>query len=231
MLLSLVMLAGFTGAHPNPFSWEGELAPGQAIEVQNTYGSILAQAAAGGHAEVLAQNSGIQVSVTRNPHGVSIRAVPAENPELASPVDFVVSVPPGVRFIGRTINGNVEARALHGNAAGYTVNGDVRISADGATEAVTVNGSVTVSLETAATVSRALRFTSVNGGVTLLVPDHLRANLRASTLHGRIQSDFPLAVQALQSGEGALGMLGGGGPELRLATVNGSIRLRRKPGA
>jgi hypothetical protein len=47
----------------------------------------------------------------------------------------------------------------------------------------------------------------------------------AATLHGRIHTDFPLAVSHGLVGHHASGTVGAGGRKVDLNTVNGAIRL------
>ena len=57
-------------------------------------------------------------------------------------VDFEARVPSGVKFIGRTINGNIEAEPLLSEVEARTVNGTIRVSTAGYAQARTVNGSI-----------------------------------------------------------------------------------------
>src|SRR5258708_32870048 len=79
-------------------------------------------------------------------------------------VDFAVGGPAGVRFLGKTVNGEVAAADLAGDVQANTVNGSIRISTAGYAEAQTVNGEIVASLGRA-TWSNALEFRTVNGGM------------------------------------------------------------------
>ena len=50
-------------------------------------------------------------------------------------------------------------------------------------------------------------------------------NFYAETVHGSITSDFPVTLRGKFGPKEISGKIGKGGHELRLATVNGSIRL------
>jgi DUF4097 and DUF4098 domain-containing protein YvlB len=91
----------------------------------------------------------------------------------------------GVKFVGRTINGGVEADSLNGDAEGYTVNGSVKLSTTGLALASTVNGSLNLSMGRAEWPNGA-KFSTVNGGITLRLPTYLAAQLNASTENGDI---------------------------------------------
>jgi hypothetical protein len=139
-------------------------------------------------------------------------------------VRFEVHVPVGVKFVGRTINGGVEADSLNGDAEGYTVNGSVKLSTTGLALASTVNGSLSLSMGRADWPNGA-KFSTVNGGITLRLPSYLAAQLNASTENGDINSDFPITVTGQVSRRRLSGTIGNGGPELTLSTVNGGINL------
>jgi DUF4097 and DUF4098 domain-containing protein YvlB len=141
-------------------------------------------------------------------------------------VEFAVRVPAGVRFIGRTVNGDVEADSLAADAEVHSVNGKVRVSTTGAAQAHTVNGSIRASMGASAW-SRPLEFHTVNGSITVDLPAAASARVEASTVNGHISTDFPLTIRGGFSGRHITGTIGGGGPELSLETVNGSIELRK----
>jgi DUF4097 and DUF4098 domain-containing protein YvlB len=70
-------------------------------------------------------------------------------------------------------------------------------------------------------------FTTVNGSVNVTLPASLGAEVEASTVNGSIDSDFPLLVHGKISPRKITGTIGSGGRELKLTTVNGSIRIRK----
>jgi hypothetical protein len=232
------------------FDWRGQLGSGQVLEVKGINGEIHAGLAGSGEAEVHAIKSAnrsdpASVRVQAVPHagGVTICAVypdvPGGAPNSCEPgpnnheqtrnndtqVRFDVRVPAGVKFVGRTVNGDVVAESLDGDAEGHTVNGSVRITTTGTARANTVNGSLDVTMGRTDWPDGA-RFSTVNGGITLRVPSFLSANLKASVLNGSIETDFPITVTGSVSRRKLEGTIGTGGQELNLTTVNGSIRLK-----
>ena len=238
-------------ALPSDFSWHGQLTPGQSIEIKGVNGSIRAEKASGTEVTVeaskFARHSDVRsVTVQVVPHadGVTICAVyPSSDwgrPNECAPgsggrmntdnndvrVEFTVRVPAGVRFIGRSVNGEVEADSLASDVTAHTVNGKIRIATTGWAEAKTVNGAVTARLGQTAG-SRPVEFETVNGSIDLELPAAANATLHASTVNGHISTDFPLMVRGKFTGREITGSIGQGGPELNLRTVNGSIDLRR----
>jgi DUF4097 and DUF4098 domain-containing protein YvlB len=142
-------------------------------------------------------------------------------------VRFAVGVPPGVRFVGRAVNGDVDAQGLQGPVALATVNGAAAFSTAAYGEAATVNGSIRGTMG-AAGWQDGLSFRTVNGSITLELPSDLSAEVRASTVNGEILTDFPLNATGRISRRQVAGTIGRGGRRLDLDTVNGSVRLRRR---
>ncbi|HEV2150627.1 MAG TPA: DUF4097 family beta strand repeat-containing protein [Longimicrobiaceae bacterium] len=258
--LVLMLLAGGPMAAAaqtaQDFRWSGVIPAGQRVEVKGINGAIRAEPSSGREVEVTAvRRAGRRgdvedVRIETVPHdgGVTIcaiyptprgqrenRCTPGENWQASNDnndvsVDFVVRVPRGVHFLGRTVNGAVEAERMPANAFVSTVNGAVRVSAVGVVEASTVNGDIDAATGTA-NPGRDLEFRTVNGNITLRVPADFRAQVRAKLLNGNVSSDFPITVtRGRFVGAGASGEIGSGGRRLDLETVNGSIRIRRAGG-
>ena len=72
-----------------------------------------------------------------------------------------------------------------------------------------------------------MRRSTVNGGITLNLPATLSTEIRAETLNGDIDSDFPMTVSGRFGPRRVRATIGAGGRTLELKTVNGSIRLRK----
>ncbi len=238
-------------AQPSDFSWHGQLAAGKSIEIKGVNGTIRAERASGTEVEVEANKfarrsdvRSVTVQVVPHAEGVTICAVyPSDDWGRANEcapgsggrmhtnnndvrVEFTVRVPAGVQFIGRTVNGAVEAETLASDVTAHSVNGKIRISTSGWAEAETVNGSISARVgQTAGT--RATELETVNGSIELELPATANAALHARTVNGRISTDFPFVIRGSFSGREISGTIGQGGPELNLKTVNGSIELRR----
>ena len=142
-------------------------------------------------------------------------------------VHFTVRMPAGVDFIGKSVNGDVSIEGVTGDAVARTVNGDVRVSAAGKVEASTVNGSIDAAMG-AANFDDDLEFHTVNGSITLELPEGVNADVSASTVNGGMETDFPLTVQGRWGPRHLRGTIGSGGKSINLETVNGTIALRRQ---
>ncbi len=242
-----------TASSSDEFRWSGRVAAGRTIEIKGINGDVRAEASQGNEVEVTATKTGrrsdpktVEIRVIEHEGGVTICAVyPSADSGRANTcapdegghmnikdndvsVMFNVRVPQGVRFSGRTVNGGIETGALGGDVDARTVNGSIKVSAAGIARAKTVNGSITASLGRADW-SGELDFKTVNGTITLDLPSDTSAEVNAETLNGDISTDFPLTILGRVSRRHLNGTIGssGGGRELSLKTVNGSIRLRR----
>ena len=138
-------------------------------------------------------------------------------------VRFDVSVPTGVRFAGRMVNGAIRAEDLTADVRAQTVNGSVRLSTSQGASAKTVNGSVRVSFGETTWEGEAA-FETVNGSIRLTVPESVNADVEIRTTNGRITTDLPITTTRATRRR-VEGTLGEGGSDLRLKTVNGSITL------
>jgi hypothetical protein len=236
-------------AQQAPFRWQGQLAAGQTIEVRGINGNIRATGVPGADAEVTAVKrarrsdpDSVRINVVQHGNGVTICAVYLTSSSGSQrndcnqqgnnlrdndvQVDFTVRVPTGINLVARTVNGNVEADSTSANADVKTVNGNVQFSAAGYGQAETVNGSITASLQRADW-TEPLKFSTVNGGITVDLPTDTNADVRAQVVNGNITSDFPMLVSGRLDPRRANLTLGSGGRTLDLKTVNGSIALRR----
>ncbi|HSG46330.1 MAG TPA: hypothetical protein VLA43_00820, partial [Longimicrobiales bacterium] len=138
-------------------------------------------------------------------------------------VEWEVRVPRGVLFTGRTVNGDVDATGLTEAVDVATVNGSITIGTDGFATARTVNGSIDARM--AGALRSDVSFETVNGSIELDVQDGMGAEVDASWLNGGLETEIPFQVQGRIGRRSAHGTLGGGGPIMRLRTVNGSIRI------
>ena len=252
-LAPLVVAAALPFARPaaaqGEFHWKGQVAAGKTIEIKGVNGDVSAVAGSG-DVEVTAVKHAhrsdpdeVKIEVVPHEGGVTICAVypsysrrqntcePDEGGHMNTQdndvvVDFTVRVPAGVRFVGRTVNGAVDAANLGGDVEANTVNGSIHVSTSGYAQASTVNGSITASLGRAGW-SDVLEFHTVNGAITLDLPANVSTEVRASTVNGDIETDFPLMVTGRLGPRRVTGTIGSGGRRLALETVNGSIRLRK----
>jgi hypothetical protein len=249
---AFVLQIGAGLAAAQDFTWAGAVPQGRAIEIKGVNGDIRAEPSGSNQVEVLAVKSAqrddpasVRIQVVPHEGGVTICAVypsrEGSRPNECAPgeggrnnvqnndvtVRFTVRVPAGVTFIGKTVNGDVEAMRLNGDVVTTTVNGSVTFSTTGGGRASTVNGSIRGDMGRADWTDT-LSMKTVNGSITLTLPATLNTEVRASTVNGDITADFPITVQGRVSRRRLDGTIGAGGRVLALDTVNGSITLKRE---
>jgi Toastrack DUF4097 len=240
------------GAAAQDFRWHGALAQGQSIEVKGVNGDVRAEPSGSNEVEVTAEKrarrddpASVQIQVVPHAGGVTICAVypsrEGSRPNECLPGDagrmntqnndvtvrFTVHVPAGVHFVGKTVNGEVEASRLNGDVSLSTVNGSATFSTTGTGRASTVNGSIRGEMGRADWSDR-LEMATVNGSITLTFPPGLNTDVNASTVNGAITTEFPLSSTGRVSRRRVEGTIGAGGRSLSLESVNGSITLKKQ---
>jgi DUF4097 and DUF4098 domain-containing protein YvlB len=116
----------------------------------------------------------------------------------------VVGVEGGVK--AETVNGNIVVRECSGSAALSTVNGGIELYTN------RLDRSEDVALE------------AVNGSLDLYLAAAIGAEVQAESVNGTIRNDFGLEVhKGKYVGSDLSGVIGGGGGNVQLETVNGSI--------
>lgn len=157
-------------------------------------------------------------------------------------VEYRVWVPRSARLDIGSVNGGVQLTGTHGRAHLQTTNGAIsvaRVTGDlelsttnggidvtdsaGAVRAASTNGGIDVRL-TDVPGGGDLSLSTTNGGVSIQLPRDIRATVDASTLNGRVSSDFAVGG-ATKSRRSVKGDINGGGGTLRIRTTNGSIQI------
>ena len=167
----------------------------------------------------------------RNVHG-PLRAASFRGALEAKSVDGPVQV---FQVLGETraeaTNGSVELTQVQGQAQAFTTNGSVtlRDCQVNSVVAETVNGSIRIEPLSAGC---AVRARTVNGELTLNVPDGVAAELEANGV--MLRTTMGIAHQSYTSGRTAWrGRVGSGKPsaQVSFSTVNGHVRVNGSPEA
>jgi len=229
--------------------WEKTYAvsPGATLEIENTNGPIEVRA----HAEPT-----IQVTAHRTARAVSEQGArdllartkleenaTADLVRLVTPrsqgasmgqhveVRYEVLVPATVAVTLTTVNGKVDLDGVTGAVALETVNGGIEArGVTGLRKAETVNGSVSLALT--GLPAQGTRIETVNGGVTLTMPAAVAADVSVRTVNGGITVDgFANVQEAERRRRHFEGTVNGGGPTLRVETVNGGVSISGREAA
>jgi hypothetical protein len=234
------------------FHWQANLKAGQTLEVINRNGEIAASKAAGdaGRVEGIRRGSDsdqeLFIEVVEYSDGVTICAVYAKDKTPGrchrggvtsesnwkwsgnrAKLTFDVQVPRGVRFHAMTTNGAVHCVNLESVVEAATTNGDVEVSTSEWASAKTTNGGVRVSMGNAKW-SGELEEETTNGSVDVTLPASAEFKVDAGTTNGGISTAFPISVQGRFNSKSLSGTVGGGGRDLKLATTNGGIELKKR---
>jgi hypothetical protein len=232
------------------FVWAG-IPAGKALEIRTLLGTIEAARASGDSVRVLAVREGdgrgdVQVRAFDRGNRITVcashpssdadgvigcgTAVPSANGRKHmrsdARVNFRVELPRGMRLIARAVDGGIQLQGLESDVDVSTVNGNVVIQTTGAAEAVTVNGDIEAAIGRLTAQDNA--FKTVNGSVTLLLPQELGAMISAASVTGKVNTDLPIQVRESKRSK-LSGTLGAGGPELSVKTVAGDVQLKRIP--
>jgi hypothetical protein len=146
---------------------------------------------------------------------------------------FEIFVPAKIDLGMETVNGGIGVNGVSGAMKLETVNGGIHLEGvAGRIKGETVNGGVHVELSGAHWDGAGLDVQTVNGGVTVAVPESYNATIKAQTVHGGVSSDFSGAkITKGQWGAGPNTLelnLGSGGTPIKLETVNGGVRVQRR---
>jgi hypothetical protein len=131
----------------------------------------------------------------------------------------------------RTSGGDISIAGEAGAVDARTSGGDVDITAAivGSLVAKTSGGSIEANLTQAPRDS--VELGTSGGSVTLAVPENSGFVLDAETSGGRVTVEFPITINAGIAQESVAGKINGGGPNIRLRTSAGSIRVKKTAAA
>jgi DUF4097 and DUF4098 domain-containing protein YvlB len=127
-----------------------------------------------------------------------------------------------------SVSGDVEVNGVTGRLNASAVSGDVHVKdVSGSVSASAVSGDVKVEINRLEG-SDDMKFSTVSGDVSVLLPAGLDADVDMSSFSGSIKTDFPVEVRAERSGSRnwARGKLGEGSRRLKMSSVSGDLSLR-----
>lgn len=126
--------------------------------------------------------------------------------------------------------GETQINDISGDIDINVTNGAIRLTGTtGAVLAHSLNSRVHATFDKVP--QKPLSLSTLNGGLDVTLPADTKANLNLKTSNGKIYSDFDVRLGGgtlMQPGKGLAGTINGGGIEVRLASFNGSIYLRKK---
>jgi DUF4097 and DUF4098 domain-containing protein YvlB len=141
-------------------------------------------------------------------------------------VEYTLTVPRNAHLDEiKLINGGLDVTGVTGEVRASCINGKlVAKGLAGRAKLATINGRLNAEF---GQLTNPVELSSVNGSVHLTLPSDAKASIEASTVHGGIDNDFGLHTNNHRwVGHDMRGELAGGGAEIRLNNVNGSIEVR-----
>ena len=141
-------------------------------------------------------------------------------------VRYTIQMPATARLEIKDYKSGINVSDLKADLKLHTYKGTVKVAnLDGAARVDTYKGDVRVAF---ARFSHASRFDTHKGEIDVRLPKDSRFELDAdSGRHGDIESDFAMTTHAGRSRAArSMGAVNGGGPELRMTTYKGTLRVR-----
>jgi DUF4097 and DUF4098 domain-containing protein YvlB len=251
LFLGSLALAQNSSSSANPFHWKGTLAAGKTLAVKNINGDITAEGTPGDQVEITATKSGegadqVRIELVQGSDGIGVCAIYPDSDSTCTAdadwhssshgdhhnrarVNFTVHLPQNVHLAARNVNGGVEAKNLGEIADATSVNGSVDVTTSRWAHLSSVNGSVTGHFGSADW-DGTLNTSTVNGNITLALPADTSSEVEFQSVNGHLNTDLPLTIQSSSGQWGPKhmrGTIGGGGRQLKLNTVNGSVNLEK----
>jgi DUF4097 and DUF4098 domain-containing protein YvlB len=142
-------------------------------------------------------------------------------------VEYTLTVPRNARLDEiKLINGELDITGVSGEVRASCINGKlVARGLRAQARLATINGHLDANYDLLTTAP--IELSSVNGSVELTLPSDVKASIEATTVHGGIDNEFGLHTNDHRFvGHDLRGELGGGGTQIRLNNVNGTIHVR-----
>jgi hypothetical protein len=158
--------------------------------------------------------------------------------------NLIIKVPRGMTHVklGTVNGGDITAHGLSGDIEVSNVNGAIRLTdVSGSVVANTVNGGVLVTFNSVKP-DAAMAFSTLNGDVDITFPASYKADVKLQSENGEIMTDFDIATTKsapkvtkeaangsyrLKFEDWVYGKINGGGPELMMKNMQGSIYIRK----
>lgn len=140
-------------------------------------------------------------------------------------VSYNIKAPEKTSLTAKAENGGIEMTNLDGQLRFNTTNGGVELKdVAGDVKGETMNGGLDISLSGSRWVGTGLNAQTTNGGVQLELPKGYSAHLEASTVNGGLEIEPTFTAQGVIKNSVSAD-IGGGGPTLKLDTVNGGVQV------
>ena len=141
-------------------------------------------------------------------------------------VTYDITLPRSMNVSVDNTNGAIEITDVRGALKLETTNGRIHVlRCAGHVDAETTNGSITAELLQVSG-AQPMSLETTNGRISLTLPANFGARVDAETSNGSITSELPIATNHVDKHE-IHGVIGAGGPSLKLRTTNGRIEIMK----
>jgi DUF4097 and DUF4098 domain-containing protein YvlB len=155
---------------------------------------------------------------------------------------LVMSVPADTSLKLHSLHGEINVEGVSGEIDVDSLNGAVTLTnVSGNVLAHSLNGAIKVSMDRV-DATKPMSFSTLNGSIDVTLPADFKANVKLTTDHGEIYSDFDFKLggnitQRNDTSDGRFrvrvdrtltGTINGGGAEATFHTFNGTIYIRKK---
>jgi DUF4097 and DUF4098 domain-containing protein YvlB len=217
------------------------LEDGGRFSISNVNGSITVTGASGNSVEIIAIKKAdnqkdldeIEIEISHSANEIEVETELGDSDgwfrnSNSGQVRYEIIVPGSTELDSiETVNGDVTVSGVSGNVSAESVNGDLDISdLVGDVSLSTVNGSINAAFAKCEG-EQSIKTETVNGRVTISLPESSDVQITADTLNGGINGrDFGLHTDKGFVGSDLNGKIGSGSARLNIDTVNGSIKIR-----
>jgi len=233
------VFAGFVlaaTASAQDFQKTYRIAPGGQIKIGNVSGDVIVTGYDGDSIVVTGTKKGrdrdqVEVEDRSGTANVDIGVRYPKNCNCDASIRFDVQVPRSIKYDFdhiSSVSGDVKVTGVTGRLNASAVSGDVHITdVSGSVSASAVSGDVKVEI-TRLDGSDDMKFNSVSGNVSVMLPDSLDADVDMSSFSGSIKTDFAIEVKSERFGSrhSAHAKLGDGSRRLKMSSVSGDLSLR-----
>lgn len=222
-----------------------ELSTGGRISLDNINGDIEISGESGNQVQITAEKRAdnskdlakLKIKIKADTDAIRIETVHEKSESRwfginnSGEVSYTLTVPASANLDTiSTVNGEIRIRGVSGTVKAESVNGHLDLgNLAGDANLSTTNGGIEARFDTLKG-SQRVNADTVNGRITLLIPDDSSARVSAETLNGDIDAeDFGLEVEKGGFiGKDLKGSIGSGEASIDLDTVNGGIRISKK---
>ena len=226
------------------FQWSGSTQRIVALEIVNPHGDVRTRSSGINEIEVLAniQNAPgdpyeavVRIADETVPFRIEVEWKLREGADTGESksgmekrrVDLTVIVPRMSPLMVRTAAGLIEAKGHGAAVAAESESGEIRIKTEGTVSARSNRGAIdavlgTIDQKTFST------FETTTGDITVWLPAGAAVTVEAQT-EGVISTDYSIDIRRAEGGsrKNATATIGGGGPQLKIQTIRGQVRLFR----